>query len=388
MDIKAISTKKVKKYNDIDFAYLYDFDLLFLEGGCFINFCKINEINKELREMKKIVKLFFIKEKILIIFEHDKKTFGQIGSDIHNEFVIDYLISVKENYTRKNGIVILNDILKEEKDYNKFYEFIYKTYHKDQFEYKISDKLILNVLYFKKNIEQNLLNNENPLFLNNQRQANNINQNDIYIPNSNNIQNNNCMNNLDNNNKVQENIMFTNNIIEQNNINNIIKENNTNDNFGININMYNPQNILTNPFHISEQQNNIRNNGNIINVNFNIGNNELNDENKIFLNKLGNFNNSINTQIVINNNINNAFNVGLYLNQNRQFENNNINAQEKIKNIVEKIQKENNNITIIVSTDDTKDMITIYFESGDQVLKCAILCKNTDKFSTIVNKVF
>ena len=201
LDLKLISTKIVKKNNDIDFAYLCDFDSLFLEGGTFINFSKINEIKKEgieIKEMRTIVKLFFIKEKILIIFEYKEKSYGQIGnidnSDDENEFFIDYLISVKENNTGKRGTAILNDILKEEKDYNNFYECLYKTNHEDQFEYKISDQLIFYVLNFKNNNEQNSLNKENPFFVNietpkaDQQPENNINQYNISIPNHNNIQ--------------------------------------------------------------------------------------------------------------------------------------------------------------------------------------------------------
>ena len=37
---------------------------------------------------------------------------------------------------------------------------------------------------------------------------------------------------------------------------------------------------------------------------------------------------------------------------------------------------------------DTKDLIVIFFESSDQLLKSAILCKETDIFNTIVNKLF
>ena len=380
LDLKLISTKIVKQNNTIDFAYLSDFDVLFLEGGSFINFYKINEINKDENAMKKLVKIFFIKEKILIIFDHEKKTFGQIGtinnSDEQNEFLIDYLISVKENKTGKIGIYLANEIFQKENDDNIFYDFIYKTNHEEQFEYTISDKLIFYVLNFRKNKGQNSLNNENPFFVNNEgtpnpekQQTNNINQNNIIIPNSNNIQNNNFSNNFPINNQAQPNGIFTSNSIEQNNINNHlnldeqslatnpfrVKESTTKDN-GINMNMNNQQNMVTNPFHIPEKQNNnenngnvinmnmnnqqnmafnpfhIRekqnsneNNGNVINMNLNVGHNELNGETKVFLNNLGKININNSQMDVSNNNINNAINININLNQNHQFDNSNNN---------------------------------------------------------------
>ena len=42
----------------------------------------------------------------------------------------------------------------------------------------------------------------------------------------------------------------------------------------------------------------------------------------------------------------------------------------------------------IVTTMNKKDFIVIYFESGDQSFRCAALCKETDIFNTVVNKVF
>ena len=369
LDLKAIPAKIVKN-NGIDFAYLYDYDLLFLEGGTFIKFCKINEMNKEL---KKIIKLFFIKEKILFIFEHENKSYGQIGN-IHNtddekEFVIDYLISVKVNKTNKSGTAILNDILKEEKGCNNFYDFIYKTNHEEQFEYNISDKLIFYVLNFKNNNGQNPLKHENPFFVNNptpnaeQQQTNNIYQNNINIPSDNNIQNNNFNNNFVFNNQVQPNGIFTSNSIEQNNINNTnnnlnlddpsqatnpfrVKENITNDNGNINTDIQ--QNMIINPFHIPEQQNNNGNNGKVINMNLNVGNNinnELNGETKVFLNNLGNININNNTQMDIsNNNVNNAINININVNPNPHFDNNNINNNSNFNQNYNNQMNINNNM--------------------------------------------
>ena len=61
---------------------------------------------------------------------------------------------------------------------------------------------------------------------------------------------------------------------------------------------------------------------------------------------------------------------------------------DQIRKIAEKIKRENNNIKVIASIEDMKDMITIYFESGDQTLKCAVLCKSNDIFNSVVNKLF
>ena len=38
--------------------------------------------------------------------------------------------------------------------------------------------------------------------------------------------------------------------------------------------------------------------------------------------------------------------------------------------------------------DDIKDMITIFFESSDQTIRCAAFCKSTDYFNSVVNKLF
>ena len=61
---------------------------------------------------------------------------------------------------------------------------------------------------------------------------------------------------------------------------------------------------------------------------------------------------------------------------------------EQIKKHAEKIKKDNNNIAIIVTVKNIKDMITIFFESTDQTLRCAALCKDTDIFNIVVNKLF
>ena len=46
LDSKSIPAKIVKNNDGIDFAYLYDYDLLFLEGGTFINSKKLKNKNQ------------------------------------------------------------------------------------------------------------------------------------------------------------------------------------------------------------------------------------------------------------------------------------------------------------------------------------------------------
>ena len=43
---------------------------------------------------------------------------------------------------------------------------------------------------------------------------------------------------------------------------------------------------------------------------------------------------------------------------------------------------------IINMKEDTKEIITLYFKSSDQLLSCKVLCKSSDKFNTIVNTIF
>ena len=356
LDSKLIPTKIVKKNNDIDFAYLYDFDLLFLEGGTFINFLKINEMKKELR---KIIKLFFIKEKILIIFEHENKCFGQIGninnSDEENEFVIDYLIYVKENYTRKFGRISLNDdfFLREEKDINNFYDFIYKTNHEDQFEYKISDKLILYVLNFNQNNKKISLNQQQSYKI----IYNNINN----ISNDKFIQNNNYNNNILFNNQISGNDIYSNK--------------------GKNLNRNNPQNyspsLGQNPFQIQEKQNN---NGKILNNNFN----EIKMENNAYINnKINNLNNKQTNTHPNFNIINNDTNINKNLNKNPWFsENKNIinnNSSLKQNNI-------NANDTKIVFQPKKEPNIIIKNITKENIIKTSTAkkAKNYDKLINLL----
>jgi len=60
----------------------------------------------------------------------------------------------------------------------------------------------------------------------------------------------------------------------------------------------------------------------------------------------------------------------------------------KIKNLAENIQKENKNLRIIVSAEEPKDLLTVYFISCDQTLRCAVICNSSDIFNSVVNKLF
>ena len=62
-----------------------------------------------------------------------------------------------------------------------------------------------------------------------------------------------------------------------------------------------------------------------------------------------------------------------------------------IKQKVLAIKTENDNIDVIYPEEeniDTNNLLTLIFQSGDQLLRCGIICKNTDIFNVIVNKIF
>jgi hypothetical protein len=127
------------------------------------------------------------------------------------------------------------------------------------------------------------------------------------------------------------------------------------------------------------------------------------DKNKIFSNnnncKI--LNNNINNNLKINHNqnlINNNFNqnkinskenINSYPNKNQPLNNKsdisktNNNTINLSKNSVEIKKKEN----LLVLTNDSKDAITLHFNSSDQLLNYAVRCKNTDKFNMVMNKI-
>ena len=157
MELKSISKKLIKSNNDINFSYIEDFDSIFLNGSLLINFFKFHSLSSEEgNKLIKMAKIFFSKEKLLILFWYEKKIFGQIGkisnTDGDNIFDIDYLISIKNNISNNYGTIFsIHNIFKDEEDYNNFCQNIYNNLNQDNlFEYKISDELILNILNFKR----------------------------------------------------------------------------------------------------------------------------------------------------------------------------------------------------------------------------------------------
>ena len=168
-DLTEIKTKE-----NISFNYIKYFDNMILDGTI-INFGHINPIPKEsfIR-----VKIFFIKDKILIFFRNDEqnKIYGQIGilnnSENYYSFDIEYLFSFKKSIKEFNSnLFVLDSVLKEEKDIDKFYQKIYRENTKKFFECKISEEIILYVLNFNKNgnsIINNKKNEINSFFANNE----------------------------------------------------------------------------------------------------------------------------------------------------------------------------------------------------------------------------
>jgi len=143
--------------------------------GTIINFSHINSIPKEsfIR-----IKIFFIKDKILILFKNNEQNqiYGQIGilnnSENYYSFDIDYLFSFKKSIKEFNSnLFVLDSVLKEEKDIDKFYQKIYRENTKKFFECKISEEIILYVLNFNKNgnsIINKKKNEINSFFVNNE----------------------------------------------------------------------------------------------------------------------------------------------------------------------------------------------------------------------------
>ena len=61
--------------------------------------------------------------------------------------------------------------------------------------------------------------------------------------------------------------------------------------------------------------------------------------------------------------------------------------ERKIKNLAEKIKKDSN-IDVIILAKDTKDLIFVKIQSYNNQIEYYILCKETDLFNSILNKVF
>ena len=168
-DLTEIKTKE-----NISFNYIKYFDNMILDGTI-INFSLINSIPKEsfIR-----IKIFFIKDKILILFKNNEQNqiYGQIGilnnSENYYSFDIEYLFSFKKSIKEFNSnLFVLDSVLKEEKDIDKFYQKIYRENRKKFFECKISEEIILYVLNFNKNgnsIINKKKNEINSFFVNNE----------------------------------------------------------------------------------------------------------------------------------------------------------------------------------------------------------------------------
>ena len=122
------------------------------------------------------------------------------------------------------------------------------------------------------------------------------------------------------------------------------------------------------------------------------------DKNKIFINK----NNSNSNNNIINNN-NNPYNLSIpnikvnSIGDNHIY--NSINNHNLINNIDNNTNKSieysnKNNIsfekmkeTLLVLTNEEKDVITLHFQSSDQSLNYAVRCKISEKFNVILNKI-
>ena len=123
------------------------------------------------------------------------------------------------------------------------------------------------------------------------------------------------------------------------------------------------------------------------------------DKNKIFTN---NNNSNSNNNIIINNN-NNPYNLNIpnikvnSIGDNHIY--NSINNHNLINNIDNNTNKSieysnKNNIsvekikeTLLVLTNEEKDVITLHFQSSDQSLNYAVRCKISEKFNVILNKI-
>ena len=291
-----IDIEKVKSNENISFEYIKDFDKMFFDGNTVINFNNYNLVPKG-AFLK--VKLFFINEKILILFKdmEQNKIFGQIGkvNEFENNysFDVDYLIAIKKG---KNESNLLDDFFKEKMKIDNFYHNIYGNNSKNFFEYIISKEIILYIYNFK------LINNTNQITDENENKANPFFQNNI-IPNEGNqtVNFNDISNNINTpiiNNEINEQVYQKEN--NPDNFNNT-KQNIQNDYDEINI---------PNPIKIETQ-----NNGNKNNIN---NMDEDNMTQMVINNSLGQNNILVNNYIEHNNINYNDNNNNMNINQNSQ----------------------------------------------------------------------
>ena len=64
-----------------------------------------------------------------------------------------------------------------------------------------------------------------------------------------------------------------------------------------------------------------------------------------------------------------------------------IEEEKKIDELSKKI-KDETNLDVIVLTNDTENLITLRFQSFDQNINCNVICKDTEIFNSIANKIF
>ena len=64
-----------------------------------------------------------------------------------------------------------------------------------------------------------------------------------------------------------------------------------------------------------------------------------------------------------------------------------INEENNLAELAQNLKNESN-IDVIISANNAKNVITLKFQSGDQMINCYVLCNENDIFNNIVNKVF
>lgn len=64
-----------------------------------------------------------------------------------------------------------------------------------------------------------------------------------------------------------------------------------------------------------------------------------------------------------------------------------INEENNLAELAQNLKNESN-IDVIISANNAKNVITLKFQSGDQMINCYVLCNENEIFNSIVNKVF
>ena len=326
---------EIKSDENISFNYIKEFDNTLFDGTV-INFSKFNSLPKDTFFFR--VKIFFIKEKLLIIFRtvDKKKIYAQIGTIIesNNQYIfnIDYLIAFKTSKIDiQNQYSILDCVLKGEKEIDIFYQGIYGNNIDKFFEYKISEELILYIFNF------NLKKDTNQIIDDKEKKTNSSN-NVNGIPNPENHPNN--FGNNQNNNNITNGNNIINNPEYQ-------KENNIDNFSNINQNPLSDDSLVNNPnpFHLQEQNNNINEN-----------NKENNNTTQIFLNNSLGQNNNLTNNYIEQDNVNYNDNNNQNFGQNFQKGGNNYNPNPN-QNVFNQNQGINGNV--FNTTDNNNNVIDI-----------------------------